>query len=103
MNDRKIAAIFKALTDENRIRILRLLHNGERCACKLLAALNISQPTLSHHMKILCDSGLVNARKDGKWMYYSICPDGAQSTIAILQELLSVDLIPLDESSDTCC
>ena len=53
MDERKTAAVFKALCDENRIRILKLLTGGEKCACKLLDELSVTQPTLSHHMKIL--------------------------------------------------
>ena len=70
------AEIFKAFCDENRIRILEMLQTGEKCGCKLLEELNVTQPTLSHHMKILCDSGVVVGRKEGKWMYYSISEDG---------------------------
>ena len=66
----------KAFCDENRIRILQILKDGEKCACRLLEALNITQPTLSHHMKTLLDSGVVNGRKEGKWMYYSISEEG---------------------------
>ena len=64
MNDRQTAALFKALGDENRIRILKLLCSGEKCACQLVEAMKISQPTLSHHMKILCDCGIVTGRKE---------------------------------------
>lgn len=64
--------IFKALSDPNRLSILDMLSCGELCACKILEKFNITQPTLSHHMKILCDSGLVNARREGKWMHYSL-------------------------------
>ena len=77
-NSEKIAVIFKAFCDENRIEILNLLTDGEKCACKLLEAINITQPTLSHHMKILLDSGIVNGRKEGKWMHYSISEEGLQ-------------------------
>ena len=76
LNPKKTAVIFKAFCDENRIKILQLLTDGEKCACKLLEALNITQPTLSHHMKILLDSGIVNGRKEGKWMHYSISEEG---------------------------
>ena len=76
LDERKTAAIFKAFCDENRIRILKLLITGEKCACKLLEEINITQPTLSHHMKILCDSGIVVGRKEGKWTYYSISSEG---------------------------
>lgn len=78
IDEKRTAIIFKAFCDENRIRILQLLQGGERCACMLLEEMNISQPTLSHHMKILCDSGIVTGRKDGKWMHYSISETGIE-------------------------
>ena len=96
MNERKIAIIFKALGDENRIRILKLLKCGEKCACKLLEELNISQSTLSHHMKILCDAEIVTGRKDGKWMHYSICCDGVCQLRSVLRELLAPENVPSD-------
>lgn len=73
---KRIAEIFKALGDENRVEILIMLSKGEKCACKLLEELEVSQPTLSHHMKILCDAKLVNARKEGRWMHYSLSQEG---------------------------
>ena len=94
--EKNMAAIFKALGDENRIRILKLLHGGEKCACKLLDELNISQSTLSHHMKILCDAGIVTGRKEGKWMHYSICCEGVCHLRGVLRELLSPENIPSD-------
>ncbi|MHC1721007.1 MAG: ArsR/SmtB family transcription factor [Clostridiaceae bacterium] len=69
---KKYAAMMKALSDETRIRIIDMLHGGEICACKLLEEFSITQPTLSYHMKILCESGLVTSRKDGVWTKYSI-------------------------------
>jgi len=72
MEEDKISEICKALGDPNRLQIIRLLTNGEMCACKLLEEFQITQPTLSHHMKILTDCGLVSSRKDGKKTYYSI-------------------------------
>ncbi|WP_294466963.1 metalloregulator ArsR/SmtB family transcription factor [uncultured Anaerofustis sp.] len=75
---------FKALSDENRLTILHSLKNSEKCACKLLDELNISQSTLSHHMKILCDAGLVIFRKEGKWMHYRINEDGVKNIIDFL-------------------
>ena len=66
------AKLFKALGDENRLYILSMLQHGERCACVLLEHVNLSQPTLSHHMKILVGCGLVNDRKEGKWHHYSL-------------------------------
>lgn len=75
---KKTAVIFKAFCDENRIKILQLLKGGEKCACMLLEEMNITQPTLSHHMKILCDSGIVIGRREGKWMHYSISGAGIE-------------------------
>ena len=96
MTEKYMVAIFKALGDENRIRILKLLHSGEKCACKLLEELNISQSTLSHHMKILCDAGIVTGRKEGKWMHYSICCEGVCSLRTMLRELLAPENLPAD-------
>ena len=99
-DEKKIAAVFKAFCDENRIRILRLLLSGEKCACKLLEELSISQPTLSHHMKILCDSGVVVGRKEGKWMHYSISSEGAEDAVKYLHELTNVTC---SKSENSCC
>lgn len=68
----KYAAICKALGDSNRLQIIQMLSDGEKCGCKLLEAFEITQPTLSHHMKILCECGLLNDRKEGKWHHYSL-------------------------------
>lgn len=68
----------KALTDENCLAIMLALQHGEKCGCDLLEELNITQPTLSHHMKILADSGLIDYYKEGKWMHYSISAKGVQ-------------------------
>lgn len=62
----------KALSDETRVKILEMISQKELCACNILEEFNITQPTLSYHMKILCESGLVNSRKDGIWTKYSI-------------------------------
>jgi len=94
--EQEMVCIFKALSDENRIRILGLLQSGEKCACKLLEELNISQPTLSHHMKILCDAGIVTGRKEGKWTHYSICCEGVRRIRGLMKELLSAENIPAD-------
>ena len=76
MNTADVAVICKALGDSNRLQIVNMLSEDEKCGCKLLEAFDITQPTLSHHMKILCDCGLVNDRKEGKWHHYSITVEG---------------------------
>lgn len=68
-----VALICKALSDANRLKIVEMLADGEKCGCKLLEAFDITQPTLSHHMKILEESGLVKGEKQGKWTHYSLC------------------------------
>lgn len=62
--------VLKALSDVNRMKIINTLTNGEMCACKILEDFNIKQPTLSHHMKVLTECGLVISKKEGKWMHY---------------------------------
>ncbi len=91
MERAKAAKIFKAIGDENRLEILALLRGGERCACKLLEDLQISQSTLSHHMKLLCDAGLVASRKEGKWVHYSIEPDASFDLQQMLGEILNIE------------
>lgn len=91
IDEKKTALIFKAVCDENRVKILKLLCTGEKCACKILEDLNVTQPTLSHHMKILCDSEIVVGRKEGKWMYYSISESGANQAKEILNTLTAVN------------
>ena len=101
MDEGRTATVFKAFCDENRIRILNLLLGGEKCACRLLEELSISQPTLSHHMKILCDSGIVTSREEGKWTHYQISKQGSEKAIALLRDITAV---PEDSGGcKTCC
>ena len=100
MGEGQTAMVFKAFCDENRVRILNLLRGGEKCACKLLEELSISQPTLSHHMKILCDSGIVLGRKEGKWMHYRISPEGVQIAKEYLNGLTVAQSFDEEKS---CC
>lgn len=71
MGDYNYATIFKALSDETRLKIVEMLSCGELCACDILDYFQITQPTLSYHMKILTDVGIVNSRKEGSWVKYS--------------------------------
>ena len=87
MREIDVALICKALSDSNRLKIVEMLSDGEKCGCKLLEAFDITQPTLSHHMKILTDSGIVVARKDGKWTHYSVSDNGVDVAITYLNQL----------------
>ena len=66
------AKILKAISDPKRLRIVDMLSCGELCACKILEAFRITQPTLSHDMKVLIEAGIVNDRREGKNIYYSL-------------------------------
>lgn len=68
---RAYVPVFKALADETRLKIVKMLSCGEMCACNILESFNITQPTLSYHMKILTECGLVKSRKDGSWIRYT--------------------------------
>ena len=97
------ARIFKAFCDETRLQVLSLLQSGEKCACVLLACVDVSQPTLSHHMRILVESGVVDARKAGKWVYYSISETGSEYARKLLEELTTVSLEAEDTGNSMCC
>jgi ArsR family transcriptional regulator len=96
------ARVFKALSDPNRLRIIEMLQCGERCACELLEGMNIAQSTLSHHMKILCDSGLTNGRPRGKWMYYSLSREVCEAAKNVLNEITSESVHALEEGAVLC-
>ena len=72
MTREEVSEISKALSDTNRLKIIEMLVEGEKCGCRLLEELKVTQPTLSHHMKVLGECGLVFSHKDGKWQQYSI-------------------------------
>lgn len=93
------AKVFKAFCDENRLMILEMLQSGEKCACKLLEALNIGQSTLSHHMKILCESGIVIGRKEGKWTHYSISEEGGKEAVRLISHLTTLSEEKKEEKS----
>lgn len=81
------ARIFKAFCDENRLMIIDMLKGGEKCACRILEELKIVQSTLSHHMNILVESGIVSARKDGKWTHYSLSEAGIKTALELLNSI----------------
>ena len=83
------ARVFMALSDVTRLKVLELLRLGEKSATMLLKKVGTGQSTLSHHMKILIDSGIVTARKSGKWTYYSICETGGRYAVRLLKLLTS--------------
>lgn len=93
------ASIFKALSDEKRLRILELLRSGEKCACVLIDTMEIGQSALSYHMKILCESNLVTSRQDGKWTHYQLSSKGRDDAIKRLNFITT----PTLDSDKKCC
>ena len=97
------AKVFKAFCDETRLMVLSLLQSDEKCACELLGLVNVGQSTLSHHMKILVESGVVSARKEGKWMYYSISETGSKNAADLLHKLTAVSINKTVTNNPQCC
>lgn len=86
------AKIFKALCDEKRLKIISLLRSGEKCACVLIDAMGIGQSALSYHMKILCESGIVDSRQEGKWTHYRLSSSGRDHALKRLARIATPDL-----------
>lgn len=78
---------FQAVAEETRLRILQLLHGGERCVCELQADLDAAQSRLSFHLKKLKDAGLVTDRRDGRWVYYAVVPEALEEMRVFLGEV----------------
>lgn len=96
----KNARVFKAFCDEKRLGILELLRSGEKCACVLIEQMDIGQSSLSYHMKILCESGIVDSRQEGKWTHYRLSESGSRYA----EELLIKLTTPYEEQQpDRCC
>jgi len=87
IQNKEVVLSFKALSDETRMAILDMLADGELCACKILEHFQFTQPTLSYHMKLLCDSGIVLGRRDGAWMKYSLNPAKLTEIAAFLDHI----------------
>ena len=87
MKTMDVALICRALGDSNRLEIVKMLADGEKCGCRLLDKFEITQPTLSHHMKILVECGLVNDRREGKWHHYSLNCDTLTEYKAFIDSL----------------
>jgi len=88
--------VFKAFCNEYRLQILERLSTGEKCACDLQEHLDISQSTLSHHMKVLCASKIVASHQEGKWTHYSINREGVMRAEEMLAALTGVSFDETD-------
>ena len=94
----KNAKVFKALSHTKRLAILELLRSGEKCACVLIDSLGMGQSAVSYHMKILCESGIVESRQEGKWTHYRLSETGSRAAVQLLWQLTSPDT-----KCDRCC
>ncbi|MCG6956058.1 MAG: metalloregulator ArsR/SmtB family transcription factor [Gemmatimonadetes bacterium] len=79
--------ILQALADENRLRILDALREGERCVCVLQERVGVSQSLLSHHLRVLRDAGVVTDRKEGRWVHYSLSQRALEELDCFLRDL----------------
>jgi len=87
---KKFANIFKALSDDTRLRVIKLLQERELCVCELMQVLDMSQPRISRHMSVLKNAGLVEDRREGKWIHYSLRKETQGKEIKILLDALVV-------------
>lgn len=85
----KYAGILKVLSEPKRLKIIHMLSKGELCACKIQEEFHITQPTLSHDMKLMCDTGLVVPRKEGKWTHYSLNEKVLREVYEMLEKIMS--------------
>lgn len=97
------AKVFKALGDPKRAMIVDMLSCGELCACMILEKFDMSQSTLSHHMKLLCECGLVKGREQGKWTYYSLDTDTINRTKQFLCNITSEKENCIYKEDAACC
>ena len=87
------AKVFKALCDPKRLAILEQLRSGEKCACVLQEPMDLMQSGLSYHMKVLCDSGLVVSRQEGKWTHYRLSETGRDKAVKLLLAITTPDVV----------
>lgn len=96
--------IFKAIGDPKRAMIIDMISQGELCACMILEKFRFSQSTLSHHMKLLCDCGIVDSREQGKWTYYSLNQSGVREALQFLSRITTAkEGPPMINQTKTCC
>ena len=93
--------LFKALADETRLSILQMLLDGEMCVCEIMESLPLSQPAVSHHLRILRQAGLVKDRREGKWTYYDIIPAGLEAARDVVDRDLLTPLQHRWDCADT--
>ncbi len=97
---REVMDVLKALADENRVRLLFALRSGELCVCQLIALMDLAPSTVSKHLSILRSARLVDSRKDGRWMYYSLSKKFRSASIGRVLDLLFREIANTDQILD---
>jgi ArsR family transcriptional regulator, arsenate/arsenite/antimonite-responsive transcriptional repressor len=95
----RAARLFHAMSDETRLAILDCLRTCERCVCELTDHLDAAQSRLSFHLRVLKDAGLVTDRREGRWMYYTLNPEGLSEAAELVQTLST----PQPRRESGCC
>ena len=93
--------LFHALSDETRLEVLDHLKGGEQCVCELMDALKAAQSRLSFHLKVLKDAGLIQDRREGRWMYYALDREGFEDVEQFVADLMRG--AKAHRSSTKCC
>jgi len=101
LSTKKAVALFHALSNETRLALLDRLRDGEQCVCELAGAMNIGQSRLSFHLKVLKDAGLVEDRREGRWMYYSLSAQAIEELEGLVDALKRA--IKSARMSGRCC
>ena len=92
MNYSEFAPVFKAMSDEKRLKIIDMLSNGSLCACKILEQFDFTQPALSQHMKVLVEVGLVSGVRVGNWMHYSLVKEKYEEVVSFIKQISSENI-----------
>lgn len=101
--DTRLVQRFQAVAEETRLAVVRLLSGGERCVCELQEELDAAQSRLSFHLKKLKDAGIVEDRRDGRWVYYRLVPEALEEMRGVLGELKPTDGQGWTPSGGSCC
>lgn len=103
MTDKSLAKIFKALGDETRLEIVRMLAGKERCVCAFLNAFSMTQPAISSHLRVLREAGIVIDSRDGRWIFYRLNPEAFRAIDLVCQNLLlDTDIVRIDPLTEPC-
>lgn len=95
-------SILKAMSDETRLEIVKMLAGGEMCGCEILEQFDFTQPTLSYHMRLLTTAGLVNARREGAWIHYSLNREALKAMCGQFREICDAALTDERTDAETC-